>query len=135
MKRTILIFALVVALFSLNACKTVQPTIETSRTRDSIVYVTDRVLDSVYFYIDRVEYVKRDTIYINKTEYKERYRYLHDTTKVELLKTDTIRIDETDYETIHELEHSIKMWKQWVFFTLGIGLLIGIAIFASRNSK
>ena len=94
----------IVAILLLVSCKQTEyihtHTTDTQFT-ESVKIDTFRLVDSVYYHIE----TKGDTVYSTKTKvvYRDRYKYVHDTTYVS--RVDTIRVPVP-------IEHKATLWEQ-----------------------
>jgi hypothetical protein len=83
----------------------------------SVKIDTFRLLDSVYYHI----YTQGDTIYSEKTKvvYRDRYKYIHDTTYIS--RVDTIKIP-------IPIEHKATIWERIEYRVDDVVSIIGVII-------
>lgn len=120
--RRIIVYAVFFALVGCSAPKVVY----VPQTEKEYVYAekidTTIIRDSIYI----TEKQQGDTIYINKVEYRDRYRYINRTDT--LVKVDTIGVP-YPVEKIVEVEK--KSWLKDLFAGVGVicvlGLILGLA--------
>ena len=94
------LIALAMVLGSLSSCKSVKY-VPVTEYRDRYVSKTDSFLrvDSVYLHDSVSVMVRGDTIYMTKTRYKDRYKYIYNT------RTDTVAVhDSIPYPVKVEVE-------------------------------
>ena len=111
-----------IILLALPSCRSVNPCLYTLH-RDSVAYTVHQTIDTLVIH-DSIfvrEYMAGDTVYLTRTEYRDRWRtqLVHDTVRDTQYITQTIE---------HPPERYVPKFYKWsaaaLYILLGIGVLI-----------